>query len=55
MSHASREHDAPDAPKPIAGFTIHDESDVLQPEPARQGGLTQKDLVCTVLLSFTYL
>ncbi|KAF9261860.1 P-loop containing nucleoside triphosphate hydrolase protein [Marasmius fiardii PR-910] len=32
------------APQPVAGITVHD-SDVLQPEPVRQGGLVRKDTV----------
>lgn len=28
-------------PQPVPGITVHD-SDILEPEPAREGGLTQK-------------
>jgi pre-mRNA-splicing factor ATP-dependent RNA helicase DHX38/PRP16 len=33
------------APQPIHGITVHD-SEVLAPEPVRQGGLMRKDAVC---------
>ena len=31
-------------PKPIAGIVVHD-SDVLEPEPIRKGGLVRSDTV----------
>uniref|UniRef100_A0A0W0F2G2 Pre-mRNA-splicing factor ATP-dependent RNA helicase PRP16 n=1 Tax=Moniliophthora roreri TaxID=221103 RepID=A0A0W0F2G2_MONRR len=42
MSHIKQEETGI-APQPVAGITVHD-SDVLQPEPMRQGGLVRKDL-----------
>ncbi|TFK76614.1 P-loop containing nucleoside triphosphate hydrolase protein [Pluteus cervinus] len=41
ISHASQEA-AGVAPQPLLGITVQD-SDVLQPEPVRQGGLVRKD------------
>lgn len=38
------------APHPVQGITVHD-SDVLEPEPARPGGLMRKDTVLTFLPS----
>ena len=32
-------------PQPVQGIVVHD-SDVLEPEPVRQGGLMRKDAVC---------
>ena len=38
------------APQPVQGIVVHD-SDVLEPEPVRQGGLMRKDAVsCFELL-----
>jgi pre-mRNA-splicing factor ATP-dependent RNA helicase DHX38/PRP16 len=42
LSHEKRE--ASGAPLTVAGITVHD-SDVLEPEPARQGGLFQSEKV----------
>ncbi|KAK0208098.1 P-loop containing nucleoside triphosphate hydrolase protein [Desarmillaria ectypa] len=42
LSHAKQEATGV-VPQPVAGITVHD-SDVLEPEPARQGGLMQKDV-----------
>ncbi|KAG7090672.1 Pre-mRNA-splicing factor ATP-dependent RNA helicase PRP16 [Marasmius oreades] len=41
MSHVKQEETGI-APQPVAGITVHD-SDVLQPEPVRQGGLVRRD------------
>ncbi|KAF8876489.1 P-loop containing nucleoside triphosphate hydrolase protein [Infundibulicybe gibba] len=41
LSHAKQEATGID-PQPIPGITVHD-SDVLEPEPVRQGGLVRKD------------
>lgn len=42
-------------PQPIEGITVHD-SDVLEPEPARPGGLMRGDTVhVAVLFPMTYL
>ncbi|KAF8736643.1 hypothetical protein AX14_014214 [Amanita brunnescens Koide BX004] len=43
LSHAKQEETGI-TPQPVQGITVHD-SDVLQPEPARPGGLTRKDVV----------
>ncbi len=43
LSHAHQEESG-HVPQPLPGITVHD-SDVLEPEPARQGGLVQKDIV----------
>ena len=43
VSHAKQE--APGAPEPVKGITVHD-SDMLEPEPVRPGGLMRKDAVC---------
>ncbi|KAF9073957.1 P-loop containing nucleoside triphosphate hydrolase protein [Rhodocollybia butyracea] len=42
LSHAKQEETGL-APQPVAGITVHD-SDVLQPETVRQGGLVRGDL-----------
>ncbi|SJL05479.1 related to PRP16-RNA-dependent ATPase [Armillaria ostoyae] len=42
LSHAKQEATGV-APQPVPGITVHD-SDVLEPEPVRQGGLMQKDV-----------
>ncbi|KAF8921605.1 putative PRP16-RNA-dependent ATPase [Mucidula mucida] len=42
LSHAHQEESG-HVPQPLPGITVHD-SDVLEPEPARQGGLVQKDI-----------
>ncbi|KAF8350297.1 P-loop containing nucleoside triphosphate hydrolase protein [Amanita rubescens] len=42
LSHAKQEETGI-TPQPVQGITVHD-SDVLQPEPARPGGLTRKDV-----------
>lgn len=34
------------APKPVEGILVHD-SEVLEPEPTREGGLMRKDTVCS--------
>jgi hypothetical protein len=36
-------------PQPVHGITVHD-SEVLAPEPVRQGGLMRKDAVSNCLL-----
>ncbi|KAF8624805.1 hypothetical protein AX15_005694 [Amanita polypyramis BW_CC] len=41
LSHAKQEETGV-VPQPVQGITVHD-SDVLQPEPARPGGLMRKD------------
>jgi len=48
LSHARREETGV-TPQPIQGITVHD-SDILQPEPPRPGGLVRKDIVCYSLL-----
>ncbi|KAI0762383.1 P-loop containing nucleoside triphosphate hydrolase protein [Fomes fomentarius] len=45
LSHEKQEADG-NAPKPVQGIVVHD-SDVLQPEPVRQGGLVRKDATHT--------
>lgn len=45
MSHAKQE--APGAPEAVKGITVHD-SDMLEPEPVRPGGLMRKDAVRTL-------
>ncbi|KAJ7599325.1 pre-mRNA splicing factor [Mycena floridula] len=42
LSHAKQEATGI-APEPVPGIIVHD-SDILEPEPVRQGGLMQKDL-----------
>lgn len=37
------------APHPVQGITVHD-SDVLEPEPARPGGLMRRETVLNILL-----
>ncbi len=49
ISHASQEA-AGVAPQPLLGITVQD-SDVLQPEPVRQGGLVRKDAVGACLIT----
>ena len=48
LSHAKQEETGV-SPQPIQGITVHD-SDVLQPEPPRPGGLVRKDIVRYFLL-----
>lgn len=43
LSHVKQEETGL-TPQPVPGITVHD-SDVLQPETARQGGLVRNDLV----------
>lgn len=43
MSHAQQEATG-HAPEPVQGITVHD-SEVLEPEPERQGGLFRTDAV----------
>ena len=43
LSHEKQEATG-NAPSPVQGIVVHD-SDVLQPEPVRQGGLMRKDAV----------
>ena len=43
ISHAKQEASGL-APQPIQGIVVHD-SEVLAPEPAREGGLMRKDAV----------
>lgn len=45
LSHAKQEANG-HVPQPVKGITITD-SDVLEPEPVRQGGLVRMDAVCT--------
>jgi pre-mRNA-splicing factor ATP-dependent RNA helicase DHX38/PRP16 len=45
LSHAKQEATGI-APQPIEGITVHD-SDVLEPEPVRQGGLVRQESVCS--------
>ena len=40
----SRQEETGHVPQPVPGITVHD-SDILEPEPAREGGLTQKSKV----------
>jgi len=44
MSHIEQEVSGP-APRPVEGITVHD-SEVLEPDPIRQGGLVRSDTVC---------
>jgi hypothetical protein len=44
LSHAKQEATGV-TPQRIDGITVHD-SEVLEPEPVRQGGLMRKDMVC---------
>lgn len=44
LSHTKQEANG-HVPEPVNGITITD-SDVLEPEPERQGGLMRKDAVC---------
>ena len=37
--------------KPVAGMTVYD-SEVLEPEPIRPGGLVQADKVCLAVVFF---
>ena len=48
LSHAKQEASG-HVPEPVKGITVID-SDVLEPEPIRQGGLVQKGLVCICCL-----
>lgn len=43
LSHAKQEASGITA-QPVKGITVHD-SEVLEPEPVRQGGLVRKDTV----------
>ena|ERR1700722_14856004 len=43
LSHAKQEATGV-APQPVEGITVHD-SEVLEPEPLRQGGLLRRDMV----------
>lgn len=47
LSHAKQEASGL-FPKPVEGITVHD-SEVLEPEPVREGGLMRKDTVRTVV------
>jgi hypothetical protein len=52
LSHEKRE--ATGAPPTVAGIVVHD-SDVLEPDPVRQGGLVRPDKVHSMRLLFTSL
>lgn len=43
LSHAQQEASG-HVPKPVEGITVHD-SEVLEPDPVRQGGLMRNDAV----------
>lgn len=44
LSHAKQEASGL-VPRPVEGITVHD-SEVLEPDPIREGGLMRRDTVC---------
>lgn len=52
LSHAKQEASGI-APQPVEGITVHD-SEVLEPEPVRAGGLMRNETVCHSYAAFSH-